>query len=139
LKCVERKNGPACWEFLWREIGPTGKLVRRTSVIGTVEEYPTADLAHAAIDGLRPSINEQSNRNCCSSKLLKTMVGAWGFEPPRPLPCQVVLDRGPSLLKSTSTKFPRRNSHCMHCIHCFKCTFCTFLCANLCAHLYSTF
>ena len=55
---------------------------------------------------------------------------------PRPLPCQVLYG-GPTLLKSTSTKFPRKNSHCMHCIHCFNCTFSTFLCANLCANFIS--
>ena len=48
------------------------------------------------------------------------------------------VDGGPTLLESTSTKFPRKNSHCMHWIHCFNCTFSTFLCANLCAHSYST-
>jgi len=47
---------------------------------------------------------------------------------------KVVLYLGPTLLKSTSTKFPKKNSHCTHCIHCFNCTFCTFLCAKLCAN-----
>jgi len=31
-------------------------------VIGTLEEYPTEELAQAAINGLRTSINEDRNR-----------------------------------------------------------------------------
>ena len=46
-----------------------------------------------------------------------------------------VIDPGPTLLESITTKFPRNNSHCMHYIHCFNCSFCTFLCAKLCATL----
>jgi hypothetical protein len=53
LRCVKRKTRPLCWEFLWREIGPTGKTVRRTKVIGTVEEYSAKELAYAAVNGLR--------------------------------------------------------------------------------------
>lgn len=40
LRC-KRKNGPAVWEFRWRENDATGKRLRRTTVIGTVEQYPT--------------------------------------------------------------------------------------------------
>jgi integrase len=36
--------------------------VRRTAVIGTVEQYPTKDLAQAAVNGLRMCINEDRNR-----------------------------------------------------------------------------
>lgn len=52
LRCVKSKNGPSVWEFLWREDGAKGKRLRRTAVIGTVEEYPTEDLAVAAVNGL---------------------------------------------------------------------------------------
>ena len=65
------------------------------------------------------------------------MVGAWGFEPQTPNRVKVVLYGGPTLLKSTSTKFPGENSHRMHCINCFNCMFSTFLCAKVYAHLYS--
>ena len=41
LRCVKRKIGPACWEFLWRENDVTGQRVRRTAVIGTLEQLPT--------------------------------------------------------------------------------------------------
>jgi integrase len=50
------------WEFLWRENGAGGRRLRRTAVIGTLEQYPTEDLAQVAVSGLRVSINEDCNR-----------------------------------------------------------------------------
>ena len=40
----------------------TGKRVRRTTVIGTVDQYPTRELAQAAVNGLRIQINEDRLR-----------------------------------------------------------------------------
>jgi len=57
LRCVKHKNGSSCWEFLWRENGPLGKHKRRTMRIGSVEEYPTKELAANAVSGLRTCIN----------------------------------------------------------------------------------
>src|ERR1043166_1021932 len=48
--------------FLWRETDQSGNRVRRNRVIGTLEEYPTEELAQAAINGLRTCINEDRNR-----------------------------------------------------------------------------
>jgi len=62
VRCRKRKNRPSCWEFLWWEQDRSGKRVRRTRVIGTVEEYPTRELAQAAVNGLRMRINEERNR-----------------------------------------------------------------------------
>jgi hypothetical protein len=62
LRCTTRKNGPSVWEFLWRENSAAGKRLRRTAVIGTLEQYPTEDLAQVAVNGLRVSINETCNR-----------------------------------------------------------------------------
>lgn len=62
LRSVERKAGPPAWEYLWRETDQSGKRVRRNVVIGTLEEYPTEELAQAAVNGLRMSINEDRNR-----------------------------------------------------------------------------
>ena len=62
LRCAKRKNGSSCWEFLWRENGVTGKRIRRTAVIGTIEQYPTEDLAQVAVNGLRMCINQEPNR-----------------------------------------------------------------------------
>ncbi len=62
LRRTERKAGPDCWVYLWRENDVTGKRVRRTTVIGTVDQYPTSELAQAAVNGLRMQINEDRLR-----------------------------------------------------------------------------
>jgi hypothetical protein len=62
LRCIRRKSGPDCWEFLWRENDVAGKRVRRTAIIGTIEQYPTRDLAQEAVNGLRMQVNEDRNR-----------------------------------------------------------------------------
>jgi hypothetical protein len=62
LRCTRRKTGPSCWEFLWRENDVHGNRTRRTAVIGTVEQFPTRDLAEAAANGLGMSINQDRNR-----------------------------------------------------------------------------
>jgi len=45
LRCVNRKDGPSRWEFLWRENDPLGHRIRRNTVIGTLDQYPTEELA----------------------------------------------------------------------------------------------
>jgi integrase-like protein len=62
LRSVKRKIGPPAWEYLWRETDQSGKRVRRNVVIGTLSEYPTEELAQAAVNGLRMCINEDRNR-----------------------------------------------------------------------------
>jgi integrase len=74
LGCVTRKNGTSRWEFLWRENGPSGKRTRRTAMIGTLEQYPTEELARAAVTGLRVSINEDRNRQRAQSILVADLV-----------------------------------------------------------------
>lgn len=78
LRCVKRKKGPAKWEFLWREVGPTGKLIRRTTVIGSVEQYPTEELASAAINGLRVSVNDACNRQFHKTVLVGDIADHYG-------------------------------------------------------------
>ena len=63
LRCTKRKAGPDRWEYLWRENDETGMRVRRTTVIGTVEQYPTRDLAQATVNGLRMQVNEDRLRH----------------------------------------------------------------------------
>jgi hypothetical protein len=53
LRRVERKNGPSGWEFLWGKNDAVGKCIRGNVVIGSIEEYPTENLAQAASNGLR--------------------------------------------------------------------------------------
>ena len=62
LRCTRRKTGPSCWEFLWREYDSDGNRSRRTAVIGTLEQFPTRELAEAAANGLGMSINQDRNR-----------------------------------------------------------------------------
>lgn len=57
LRRTRRKAGPDRWEFLWRETDETGARLRRTAIIGTVEQYPTETSALVAANGLRMRIN----------------------------------------------------------------------------------
>jgi integrase len=48
----ERKQGPAVWQFRWSDKGPDGRRIYRKRVIGTVEEYVSAEVARHAVKGL---------------------------------------------------------------------------------------
>ncbi len=74
LRCTRRKTGPSCWEFLWRENDADGNRTRRTAVIGTVEQFPTRDLAQVAVNGLRMSINQNRNRQREQSIVVADLV-----------------------------------------------------------------
>jgi integrase len=63
LRRAKRKSKPHRWEFLWRETDEKGKRIRRTAIIGTVEQYPTAELALEAANGLRMQINANRHRH----------------------------------------------------------------------------
>lgn len=63
LRYAKRKSGLQCWEFLWRENNDDGKRVRRTAIVGTVEQFPTEQLAQAAANGLKVFINSDRNRS----------------------------------------------------------------------------
>lgn len=62
LRRSKRKVGPDCWEYLWRELDFLGRTVRHKTIVGTIEEYPTWDMASEAINGLRMSINDDRHR-----------------------------------------------------------------------------
>jgi integrase len=70
IRFATRKSVPSRWEFLWRENNETGMLVRRTVVIGTVEKYPTVELANAPINGFRLQLNSKRSRLTVSQPLL---------------------------------------------------------------------
>ena len=74
LRRTERKAGPDRWEYLWRENDATGKRVHRTTVIGTVEQYSTGELAQAAVNGLRVRINEDRLRHPGHDILIAELV-----------------------------------------------------------------
>jgi len=63
---ARRKSGPHVWEFLWRETDERGRRVHRTAIVGTVEQYPTEELAWTAANGLRVYLN--GSRNHYSAK-----------------------------------------------------------------------
>ena len=44
LRCVKRKNGSSCWEFLWREIGPAAAVRPQpaSDVVGGTPEIALA-------------------------------------------------------------------------------------------------
>lgn len=62
LRCRKRTNGTSCWEFMWREPLENGRRARRSTVIGTIKDYPTQELAQVAVNGLRMHLNEERNR-----------------------------------------------------------------------------
>lgn len=74
LRYAKRKSGFDCWEFLWRETDAIGKRVRRTAFIGTVDEYPTKELAQEAANGLRMRVNEDRNRELGRDILVEDLV-----------------------------------------------------------------
>lgn len=53
LRCVSRKSGPACWEFLWRENAPDGKRVRRTAGVILANQQPNAEMLGEKADWSR--------------------------------------------------------------------------------------
>ena len=74
LRCAKRRSGSYCWEFLWREDDTAGKRVRRTAVIGTIEQYPTKEEALDAVNGLRMQINADHNRQPVHPLLIADLI-----------------------------------------------------------------
>src|SRR5260370_15705626 len=74
LRCTRRKTGPSCWEFLWRENDSDGNRTRRTAVIGTVDQFPTRDLAEVAVNSLRVCINQHRIRQREQSIVVADLV-----------------------------------------------------------------
>jgi integrase len=56
-----RKQGPNVWSFRWSEKNRNGRRVSRKRVIGTIEQYPDANVARAAAGALLAQINGYSN------------------------------------------------------------------------------
>ena len=49
---VERKHGPAVWQFRWSETGPQGQRVYRKRVVGTIEDYADSEAVRVAFRSL---------------------------------------------------------------------------------------
>ena len=75
--------------------------MRRSVVIGNVEQYPTQDLALAAVNGLRVSINEACNRQRQRSVLIGDLVDH--------LHKQLLLIRAPHHLQLGGRQTPRHH------------------------------
>jgi len=73
LKLAERRKGKV-WEFRWREVQLDGSIRRKNIVIGTIEEFPNASAAQAAVDALRLEINQQTPQQIIKSISLETLV-----------------------------------------------------------------
>src|SRR5215472_9008006 len=63
LKLEERKRGADVWVYRWWDTDANGKRVYRKQQIGDLDQYPNETAAKAAIDALRLTINNQSQRN----------------------------------------------------------------------------
>ena len=63
LKLEERKRGPHVWVYRWWDTDANGKRVYRKQQVGDLSQYPNETAAKAAIDALRLTINNQSQRN----------------------------------------------------------------------------
>lgn len=67
LKLEERKRGPAVWVYRWWETDANGERKYRKRQVGDSRQYPNEAAAKAAIDALRLTINNQSQR--CSGRM----------------------------------------------------------------------
>lgn len=74
LRCAPRKNGPAVWELLWRDQDDNGLTKRHTACIGSVQQYPTREMAEAAASGLRLNINKDMHRTGIKPILLGDLI-----------------------------------------------------------------
>jgi hypothetical protein len=62
LAMVNRKEGPAVWQFRWSEKDLHGARVQRKRVIGSVERYPNEATARYAVTVLLAEINSEKSR-----------------------------------------------------------------------------
>jgi integrase len=73
LKLEERKRGPHVWVYRWWDTDANGKRVYRKHQVGDLSQYPNETAAKAAIDALRLTINNQSQRNGVSQMTLQAL------------------------------------------------------------------
>jgi integrase len=57
-----RSHGSAIWVYRWREIGPQGKRIRKSAIIGTADDYPTKTQALKAAEGYRLKANREGEQ-----------------------------------------------------------------------------
>jgi integrase len=74
LQRVRRKQGPDYWVLRWRETDSDGECIRRKTVVGTVDEYPTESKAQQAASGLRITINQEKPREIQSPITVSDLI-----------------------------------------------------------------
>ena len=67
LTIKSRLEGPDVWQFRWSEKSVDGKRVYRKRIIGTIEEYPTQDVARNSVASLIAEVNWANMRPASSS------------------------------------------------------------------------
>ena len=61
VELSKRQNGSSVWQYRWREsIG--GKVIRRSVMLGSLDEYPTRTLALRAAESWRIAVNDEATR-----------------------------------------------------------------------------
>jgi integrase len=73
LKLEERKRGPHVWVYRWWETDACGKRIYRKHQVGDLVQYPSESAARTALDSLRLTINNQSQRNSASRMTVQTL------------------------------------------------------------------
>jgi integrase len=73
LKLEERKRGANVWVYRWWDTDANGKRVYRKQQVGDLSQYPNETAAKAAIDTLRLTINNQSQRNSVSQITVQSL------------------------------------------------------------------
>ena len=79
LRRARRKSGPHVWESLWRETDERGRRVHRTAIVGTVEQYPTEELAWTAANGLRVYLNGSRNHYSAKPIPIRDLIDHYGI------------------------------------------------------------
>ena len=59
LQRVGRQKGPDAWVFRWYETQIDGSRIRRKTVLGTIDQFPSESSAQTAADALRITINQE--------------------------------------------------------------------------------
>ena len=73
LKLEQRKRGPHVWVFRWWDTDANGKRVYRKQQVGDLSQYPNETAAKVAVDALRLTINNRSERNGASQLTVQSL------------------------------------------------------------------
>ena len=74
LRRIRRKDGTKVWEYRWRETQTDGTRKRRSTIVGSVEDYPSESLAQTEVDSLRLSINPYTPQGAIKDISVEALV-----------------------------------------------------------------